>query len=286
MSATAPLNDTKRESTMSDADAKFLVEFVDRRIGVQLAGKEYLIESRLTPICRDLGLADLTQLMSRVRAQDRVAEQRVLDAVTTNETSFFRDNHPFENLARIVIPDILSKSGRQLTVWNAACSSGQESYTFAISMFENHPAVANPGRLKIIATDVSTEMVDRTRSGEYTKFEVNRGLPSDQALKYFDQQGRKWVAKKNLRDLVDAQVLNLLDPWPAVPKCDIVMVRNVLIYFTADVKRRILERIHREILAPHGVLVLGSTEKLVGLNAPFEPRQVGTSTFYFPTGKS
>lgn len=274
------------ETSMSAVDAKFLVELVDRKIGVQLAGKEYLIDSRLTPVCRELGIDDLGALIDKLRSGDRVAEEHVLNAVTTNETSFFRDSHPFESLAKEVVPALLAKGSRSLTVWNAACSSGQESYTFAISMMQHHPTIAVPGKLKIIASDVSTDMVKRTQIGEYTKFEVNRGLPVDQAIKHFDQQGRKWVAKKKLRDLIDARVLNLLEPWPGVPRCDIVMLRNVLIYFTPEVKRRILQRIHQDVLAPHGVLILGSTEKLVGLDAPFEPRAVGSSTFYYPQGAS
>lgn len=270
------------ESTLTSSDAAFLVDFVGSRIGVQLIGKEYLMESRLTPVCRDLGFGTVDELVAKVRGGDRVAQAKVLDSMTTNETSFFRDSHPFESLARDVLPAILESTHGRLHVWNAASSSGQESFTFGITMHEHFPQHATRAKLKILSTDVSSEMIERTKAAEYSKFEVNRGLPSDQAMKYFNQAGRKWVAKPLLTDLVEARVLNLLDPFPPMPTADVVLLRNVLCYFKPDVKERILQRIRSTVIASHGVLVLGASESLMGLNVPFEARRVGQSTFHFP----
>lgn len=278
---TMPSANTKGPE-LSTRDADYLIDFVNKRIGVQLEGKAYLMESRLTPVYKDLGLETFDALVTKVKSGDREAQTMVLDSMTTNETSFFRDAHPFDSLANEVLPSIFDVTRGRLQVWNGASSSGQESYTFAITMLERFPQHATPVKLKILSTDVSTAMIERTKAGEYSKFEVNRGLPTDQAMKYFDQTGRKFVAKRQLKELVQARVLNLLDPWPMVPKSDLVLLRNVLCYFTAPVKQQILQRIRTDVIASHGCLVLGASESILGLNCGFESRRVGASTFYFP----
>lgn len=267
-------------STLSPSDLDYFVRFVNDKIGVQLADKAYLVESRLQPLVRSFGVRDLGELMQRLRAGDPKIQAEALDAITTNETSFFRDHHPFETLATEVLPSLLTKTGGTLTIWNGACSSGQESYTLAITLHEHFPSLCSGGKVKIISTDVSSEMVQRTKDGIYSRFEINRGLPSPFAVKYFDQQGRKWVAKPSLRQMIDVRTLNLLGPWQGLPRADLVLLRNVLIYFTPQVKQDILRRIRTQVLAPHGSLLLGASESTIGLDPGYHPKRVGDSTIY------
>ena len=272
------------ESSLSPTDVDYFGSLVDRRIGVQLAGKEYLIESRLQPLARDNGLTTVSDVITAMRRGDRAIEDAAIEAMTTNETSFFRDQHPFDTLVSDVIPQVIADTGGRLTIWNGACSSGQESYTLAMSIVDNFPDLMLPGRTTIVSTDVSPQMVERTREGKYSRFEVNRGLPASQAVKHFDQAGRNWVAKPELRAMIDARELNLLERWSGLPKCDIVLMRNVLIYFTVPVKQDILRRIRTEVLKPGGCLLLGASETTVGIDDGFEGRRVGGSTFYYPKG--
>ena len=272
------------QSTLSAADLDFFVGLVDRKIGVQLAGKEYLIESRLQPLAREQGLASAAEVISAMRRGDRAVENAAIEAMTTNETSFFRDQHPFETLVTDVIPGLIAGTGGRLTIWNGACSSGQESYTLAMSIIDHFPDLVLPGRTTIVSTDVSPQMVERTRAGKYSRFEVNRGLPATQAIKHFDQEGRNWVAKQELRSMIDARELNLLEPWIGLPKCDLVLLRNVLIYFTVPVKQQILRKIRTDVLKPTGCLLLGASETTVGIDDGYESRRVGGSTFYYPKG--
>ncbi len=270
-------------ATLSTEDVNYFVQLVDNAIGVQLQGKEYLIESRLEPVAVARGLGSARELIARMRGGDRVAQQAAIEAMTTNETSFFRDQHPFQTLADLVIPDLRRASGGSLTVWNGACSSGQESYTLAITLRENFPDLP-ASRIKIVSTDVSGKMVERCREGKYSRFEVNRGLPANLALKYFDQEGRNWVAKPELRSMIEVRELNLLKPWAALPQCDLVLLRNVLIYFTSPVKQEILRRIRTDVLKPSGALMLGASESIVGIDAGYETRRVGQTTLYYPKG--
>ena len=272
------------EGTLSAADIDFFVGLVDRKIGVQLSGKEYLIESRLQPLAREHGLGSAAEVVAAMRRGDRAVETAAVEAMTTNETSFFRDQHPFETLVTDVIPDLVSTTGGRLTIWNGACSSGQESYTLAMSIRDHFPDLVLPGRTTILSTDVSPQMVERTKAGRYSRFEVNRGLPANQAVKHFDQDGRNWVARAELRSMIDARELNLLEPWVGLPKCDLVLLRNVLIYFTVPVKQDILRRIRTDVLKPGGCLLLGASETTVGIDDGYESRRVGGSTFYYPKG--
>ena len=275
---------TAAVGTIRAADLDFFVEKVDRAIGVQLDGKGYLVESRLQPVAQAHELADAAAVITEIRAGNRRLERAAIEAMTTNETSFYRDNHPFETLVEHVIPELVTHTGGRLTVWNGACSSGQESYTLAMTIRDHFPDLTKPGRTRIVSTDVSEEMVARTRAGRYSRFEVNRGLPATQAVRHFDQDGRMWVAKAELRDMVDAREVNLLGAWTGVPRCDLVLLRNVLIYFTTDVKRDILRRIRTDVLQPHGCLLLGASETPAGLDDGYEARRHGNTTVYVPKG--
>ncbi|MEM8923165.1 MAG: protein-glutamate O-methyltransferase CheR [Actinomycetota bacterium] len=271
-------------SGISDQAFETLRSLVLDRIGVQLDGKRYLAESRLEPLMRTFETPTIDALMKATRTNTEVAEA-VVEAMTTNETSFFRDGHPFEALATTVLPEIFKRNpGARAQIWNAACSSGQESYSLAMTLFEHMGEVANASRVNIMSTDVSKQMVQRTNDAVYSRFEVNRGLSPQMVDKYFDRNGRHWVVKKHLRDLVNASEHNLLGAWHLIPRCDVVLIRNVLIYFSVATKAEILRKIRTEILQPGGYLLLGASESTVGLDDAWEPKKVGESTFYVAPG--
>lgn len=289
MMETKPERGSAPASDLKPDDFEFIKKLIKTKIAIQLDGKEYLIESRLSPVARAKGLADVGEVISRLRAgTDKSLIDDVVEAMTTNETSFFRDSHPFDALKNEVVPQFVSKNGGsgQLTIWNAACSSGQESLSVAMLLNEHFPALATTARTRIVATDVSPAMVRRCSEGIYSRFEINRGLPANMAVKYFEQAGRNWKAKPNVLGLIEAHVMNLITPWTGIPKADVVMLRNVLIYFPPEVKTDILTRIRRTVLKPDGCLMLGSSESTAGYDNGFEPKQIGASTIFVPKSTS
>ena len=273
---------TPREgSKLSDSAFVYFQRLVASRIGVQLPDKAYLVESRLCEILQDRGFPDAEALIKEIRLGDAALASDAIEAMTTNETSFFRDIHPFETLATDVLPDMLErKKSGVLRIWNGACSSGQESYSLAMTLHEHFPEAAHPSKIKILSTDVSPIMVARTKEASYSRFEINRGLPAGHAEKYFEQEGRRWVAKPLLRELVSATELNLLEPWTRIPRCDVVVLRNVLFYFAPLVRQEILRRIRTEVLTPQGCLLLGATENFLETANGFQRRRVGRTALY------
>jgi chemotaxis protein methyltransferase CheR len=269
-------------SELSTESLAFVEELVRNKIAVQLTGKAYLIESRLAPVARLHKLESLEELVRKLKLRsDPRLQSDVIDAMTTNETSFFRDRHPFDALGNKILPRILENtSSPSLTVWNAACSSGQEPLSLAMVLHEKFPQLVASQRVKIVATDISPAMIDRTKRGIYSRFEINRGLPANYTTKYFKQTGRDWQAKSELLDMLDVRSLNLIEQWPGMPACDVVMIRNVLIYFSADVKRNILQRIATNVLKPGGFLFLGASESPVDLDNFYQAVNVdGTRVF-------
>lgn len=267
---------------------EFLRSFLAAASAIQIeAGQEYLVDSRLGPVARQHGLADAAAVIAKLRAGATAKSPLgidVIDAMTTNETSFFRDQHPFTDLIAHVIPELLAKKGpgSPLVIWCAACSSGQEPYTLAMLMHEHFPQLVAQRRVQILATDLSPTMVARTREGRYSQFEVNRGLPAKLLVSYFEQTDRDWTVRADIRAMVQSKVLNLLEPWVGIPKCDLVLVRNVLIYFPVEVKRSILDKVAHTALAPGGYLMLGSSESLLTTGADFETRRFERASFYQP----
>ncbi len=276
------------DSELGPEDLKVIIDLVRAKIAVKLEGKAYLIESRLGPVARQHNLADLKQLISKVRAGDRAIIADVIDSMTTNETSFFRDQHPFTVMSDKIIPEVMERTGGAgpLTVWNGACSSGQEPLSLSMLIHDKFPALARPGRTRIIATDYSQSMVQRTKDAVYSRFEVNRGLPANYAVQYFQQEGRTWRAKKEITDLIEVKQLNLIEPWSGIPQCDIVLMRNVLIYFPNEVKANILQRVRKQILKPTGYLLLGSSESTLGADPGYEVERVCGSTIFVPKGRA
>ncbi len=274
---------TSGEKVISPRVFASIEEFVTSRIATQLDGKHYLVISRLAPIAKRAGMPSIAALAHALESGDHPdLEAEVLDAMTINETSFFRDVHPFESLAEQLLPDLLRRAGgeRPLTIWNGACSSGQESLSLAITIHEHFPELARPEMTRILSTDVAPTMVRRTSEAVYSKFEVNRGLAPELLEKYFRPEGRNWVARSMLTDLIEVHQLNLIGPWAIVPRCDLVLLRNVLIYFTPKTKADILRRIRRQVLKPHGCLLLGTSESALRADAGFRSERFGKTTVF------
>ncbi|MBI5364085.1 MAG: protein-glutamate O-methyltransferase CheR [Planctomycetes bacterium] len=267
---------------ISSPDFSFIQTLVRERSAIVLEpGKEYLAESRLAPVARSAGLGGIGELVARLRQEPRgQLTEKVIEAMTTNETSFFRDVHPFEALRTNLLPELMKARGKErtLNVWCAASSSGQEPYTIAMIMRESIPALVE-WRLRFIATDISQEMLRRSRDGIYSQLEVNRGLPAKYLVKYFEKRGTDWQIKADLRSMIEFKELNLIQGWPAMPPLDIVFIRNVLIYFDLPTKRTILGRI-RQAMHPGGYLFLGGAETTLSIDENFKREQAGPSWCY------
>jgi chemotaxis protein methyltransferase CheR len=268
--------------TITATDFDYISSLVRDRSAIVLeTGKEYLIEARLLPLAKERGAGTVAALVHELRrSPGGVLRDLVVEAMTTNETSFFRDVHPFIALSEHVLPDLVrARSGeRSLNIWCAACSSGQEPYT--VAMLVHDVVGADPSwRVRLLATDLSPAMLTRTKEGVYTQFEVNRGLPANRLIRHFRKQGLHWQVEESLRRMVETRILNLNEDFPSMPRMDIVFLRNVLIYFDIETKRRILARV-RKVLRPDGYLILGGAETTLNLDDSFERLQIGRAPVY------
>lgn len=235
------------------------------------AGKEYLAESRLLPLAEQEGFSSLHEFVARLRSgPPGDLHRRVVEAMTTNETWFFRDDYPFQTLGRSLLPEIMKNRQREkeLNIWSAACSSGQEPYSIAMTLNEHMPN-RQDWKVRIIASDLSSEALERARAGRYYQLEVNRGVPATLLAKYFRQCGTEWEIREEIRQQVELCQINLIGPWPSLPPLDVVFLRNVLIYFDVESKRAILSRV-RAVLRPDGYLFLGGAETTMNLDNAFE----------------
>jgi chemotaxis protein methyltransferase CheR len=252
---------------MRVAAFEYIRTMVKQRAGILVEpGKEYLAESRLAGLAREAGFPDLDRLVAHLRARPfGELHRRVVEALTTNETSFFRDQRPFEALRTDILPRLVERATAPLVIWCAAASSGQEPYSVAMLLREHFPGV----RARIIASDLSREMLARTRHGVYSKFEVGRGLSPALQTKYLVPHGCELQIKPELRAMLDVREINLATAFPALPQVDLLLVRNVLIYFDAPTKQNILARM-RGTLAPDGALLLGGSETTLGVEVAFK----------------
>jgi chemotaxis protein methyltransferase CheR len=268
--------------TISAIDFDYISKLVMDDSAISLpTGKEYLAESRLAPVARKEGFTSIEQLIAHLRPLPRnPLHRKVVEAMTTNETSFFRDIHPFETLRTRVLPELLARGrGRTpLQIWSAAASTGQEAYSIAMVLREDFPELV-AADTRILATDINTAVLERVREGLYSQLEVSRGLPAPQMLRHFDKVGMEWRARPDLRRMIDSQQMNLATTWPAIPTMDVVFMRNVLIYFDTDVKKAILGRI-RKVLARGGYLFLGGAETTIGVDDSFERVQIDRTICY------
>ncbi|MCL3860892.1 protein-glutamate O-methyltransferase CheR [Actinotalea sp. K2] len=268
--------------TLAPDTFAFVADLVRRRSAIQLEpGKEYLVESRLLPLARTAGLLDVDSYVRGIRAAPHPTTlEAVVEALTTNETSWFRDALPFRALVDHVVPEMLTATtsgmfAPQLRIWSAACSSGQEPYSIAMALAD----VLAPSRMKITATDLSDQMLERGRSGRYSQLEINRGLPAPMLVKHFTRAGADWEIAQPLRSAVTFQRHNLLDAPPVGGPFDVVFLRNVLIYFDLATKRDVLRRV-QQAMRPGGFLLLGAAETTIGVDDGWERVSVGRSSVY------
>lgn len=272
--------------SISPQDFDFVSKLLRAECAIVLEkGKEYLVESRLAPICRDKGFPTLEGLVAALKGNaDSGLKQQVVEAMTTNETSFFRDIEPFENLRKVILPEIIEKrtASRTLNIWCAASSTGQEPYSIAMLLREHFPQL-NDWKISFIASDISQEVLARAKSGRYSQLEVNRGLPVTYLVKYFKKEGTDWFINEDIRKMIRFEAINLVKPFSIISDIDLVMIRNVLIYFEVDIKKNILAKI-RKIMKPDGFLLLGAAETTLNLDDNFIRRAVGKGSCYVLKG--
>ena len=270
--------------SLATSDVDFLRGLVAAHSGNVIAPRQvYMLEQRLNPLAQKSGLEGVQELVLQLRHTNNPAlSRRVAEAVTVNESSFFRDLHMFDALRKTILPDLIRKNQgtRSLRIWCAACSSGQEPYSTAMVIQEHFPNLAN-WNVEIVATDYSEEMLAKSRSGQYTQLEINRGLPTNTLVKFFDRTGSLWQAKKVLREMIEHRRMNLTRPWPSLGTFDIVMIRNVLIYFDQATKNDVLNRV-TNLLSPEGYMFIGSSESLIGLGLPFTRQEIDGTVSYRP----
>jgi chemotaxis protein methyltransferase CheR len=254
-------------------DFDYLRKLLRERSGLVLAAeKQYLAESRLVPVARRHGVGTLGELIERLRSKSPAALiAEVVEAMTTNETFFFRDKLPFDHFRDTMMPVLIAARERdkRIRIWCTAASTGQEPYSLAM-MLKGMSASLAGYRVDIVATDLSSEVLERAKAGIYTQFEVQRGLPVQQLVKFFGQNGESWQLAPELRSMVQFRSLNLLNDFSTLGTFDVVFCRNVLIYFDQDSKVAVLNRIARQ-MPDDGYLVLGAAETVIGLTDAFKP---------------
>jgi chemotaxis protein methyltransferase CheR len=268
--------------TLPAADFEYIRELVHRRAAIVLeSNKGYLAISRLEPLAHSVGLRSVSDLVTRLRSDpNSLLHEQVVEAMTTNETSFFRDLYPFESLRTHILPAIIERNrgGRAINIWSAGCASGQEPYSLAMLIKEDFPEL-DSWSVSILATDVAAAVLERARTGRFAQIEMNRGLPAHLHVKYFHRQGSQWEIDASIRQRVRFERHNLVTPWPGMPAMDLVFLRNVLIYFDHATKESILRRM-REVLRPHGYLLLGASETTLNIDGGFERHPLGRTVWY------
>jgi chemotaxis protein methyltransferase CheR len=258
---------------MTEADFDFLRALLHQRSGLSLSEeKRYLAESRLGILCRRSGIDGLGALVQKLRFRaDPALENAVVEAMTTNETLFFRDRSPFDLFRDVILPEKLAANAtsRSLRIWCAAVSTGQEAYSLAMIIDEMAQRLAG-WRVEILGTDISTEVLERARQGVYSQFEVQRGLPIQMLLRYFRQDGDKWQVNERIRAMVDLKPHNLLEPNAHFGQFDVIFCRNVLIYFDVATKAKVMAALAQR-LARDGAFVLGAAETVIGITTTIVP---------------
>jgi chemotaxis protein methyltransferase CheR len=261
---------------MTSGDFNYIRDLVRSQSALTLEpGKEYLVESRLDPLARQEGFASFEQMVRSLRiGPPGDLHRKVVEAMATNETSFFRDARVFKMIANSILPTLIARRSaeRSLNIWCAASSTGQEPYSVAMLLREHRPSL-DAWNIRIIASDLSRDVLARARTGCYTQMEINRGLPANLLVKYFVQQGTTWEIRPEIRRMVEFSEINLIKPWPfdsGLSGMHLIMMRNVLIYLDVETRKAILERAGR-LLAPDGYLLLGGSETTTTLDGSFDP---------------
>jgi chemotaxis protein methyltransferase CheR len=252
-------------------DYEFLRKLLRERSGLDLSSdKQYLVESRLIPLARRVGLPGIAELVAKIKSGSDALTSEVVEAMTTNETFFFRDKIPFDHLRETVLPELMQARAnrRALRIWCAASSTGQEPYSIAMCL-KGFAALAG-WRVEILATDLSQGVLEKSRAGIFSQFEVQRGLPIQMLVKHFTQIGELWQLNADIRAMVQHRQLNLLQDFSHLGTFDVIFCRNVMIYFDQDTKSGIFDRLAK-VLEPDGVLALGAAESVVGISDVFKP---------------
>lgn len=273
----SPLGQLGSRDQIEPAEFDQFRQFLEEACGISLGdNKQYLVTNRIRRILEENKIASFGELVKELkRGLNRKLKEQVIDGMTTNETFWFRDNYPYDHLRTNLLPQLMAPANRMqgsVRIWSAACSSGQEPYSISM-MVEEYKRVAMgnlPRQVQIVATDLSATVLDQARRGEYDKLSVIRGLTPERLERYFDKQSENaWRVKPVIKERIDFRPLNLMDSYAALGRFDIVFCRNVLIYFNAELKRQILQKIHAS-LKPQGILFLGSSEGLAGAADLFE----------------
>ena len=270
---------------MTPPDYEYLRKLLKDHSGLDLsADKQYLIESRLLPLARKAGLSGISDLVQNMKNGPASQVAQVVEAMTTNETFFFRDKVPFDHFRELIVPELLKAraSRKAIRIWCAAGSTGQEPYSLAMCLKEMAAALAG-WRVEILAADLSQEVLEKSRSGIYSQFEVQRGLPIQLLVKYFKQSGEFWQINADIRAMVQHRQINLLHDFSQLGTFDVIFCRNVLIYFDQDTKINIFNRLAKA-MEPDGFLVLGAAETVVDLTDAFQPHAERRG-LYRPSGK-
>ena len=257
---------------MNQPDYEYLRKLLKDHSGLDLsADKQYLIESRLLPLARKGGLADIAELVQKLKGGSSVFIGQVVEAMTTNETFFFRDKVPFDHFRESIMPEMIKARAnrKSIRIWCAAGSTGQEPYSLAMCLKEMSAALTG-WRVEIVATDISQEVLEKSKAGIYSQFEVQRGLPIQMLVKYFKQNGELWQINPEIRAMVQHKQLNLLHDFSQLGAFDVIFCRNVLIYFDQETKINIFGRLAK-LMESDGFLVLGAAETVVGLTDAFKP---------------
>jgi chemotaxis protein methyltransferase CheR len=274
--------------TLSTRDYAFVRKLVLERASISLADDQaYLVRSRLESVARDAGLPDLGALVQRLRREPQGSlHTQVVEAMTTNETSFFRDGHPFETLRTLVLPELIARKAyeKKLAIWSAACATGQEPYSIALLIKEHFPELAT-WDVRIVGTDISSAALTKAQQGRYSALEVGRGLPASMLAQYFARAGAGFEVRPEIRMMIQWQSINLAGRWPLFPLFDVVFLRNVLIYFPGEVGTRVLKKT-RSTLSRNGYLFVGSTENLLGKDVDLTPVTSGKTTLYRPDART
>lgn len=273
----SPLDHPVTNESMVQTEFDEFRQFLESACGISLGdNKQYLVVNRIRKLLEANNIASFGEMVRMLKTGiNRQLKEQVIDSMTTNETFWFRDNYPYEHLKNHLLPQLMggmTQSYGAIKVWSAACSSGQEPYSISMMVeeYKRQSMGALPRPVQIIATDLSPTVLQQARSGEYDKLSVLRGLPTDKLERYFDNlDPNKWRVKNVIKDRIEFRSLNLMDSYASLGKFDIVFCRNVLIYFNADLKRQILQKIHSS-LKPQGILYLGSSEGLAGAADLFE----------------
>jgi|SRR5579883_1293287 len=272
----------KQIMAVNTTDFNYLRQLVYHHSAVVLhSDKTYLAELHLQPIAESAGFASISEMIAYLKTQpfDGLHIQTV-EALVTNETSFFRDVYPFEALKQFVLPELSKKRAveRSLNIWCAACSHGQEPYSIAMIIREHFPMLAS-WSVRLIASDFSSKVLARARKGRYNQLEIKRGLPKTLRDKYFQKLENEWQIHEHIRQMVEFHQINIVQSWSSLPKIDIVFLRNILIYFDMETKKALLKKVKQQ-LRPDGYLFLGSGETTINLDNSFERIQFDKSICY------